>query len=154
MTDEEKRLRHLLGYISLVRDELRMSHWDIILHREPGDDDTIHAETWQPDNHFTINIRLGPDFFDQNPAQIRNTIAHELTHAQHRDLNILWVGCTQNNDDVPLSQARSWDGDYQIQIERFVSWTTRLIAPTLSPFDHDAPYAVGRGCYMLGEQVD
>lgn len=149
---DEAKLRHLLGYISLVRDELRMQNWDIILHHTVEDDEDTHAHTWQENNHTTLNIGLGPTFFEESPAIVRNTIVHELIHAQHRDVSRLWDECTKGNADVPISQSESWDGDFRVFMERFVSWITKRITPTVSDFVPSKKYKVTEGCFLAGEQ--
>lgn len=155
MTEHDPdKLRQLLGYIGLVRDHLRMGNWDVILHPDPHDEVDCHASTWNHENHSTLNIALDAEFFDLTPVVVRNTVVHELTHAQHRDLTILWEGVTLNNDDVPQSQAKAWDVDFHIQIERFVSWTTGFIAPTVPLYLPSRKYAARPGCYLKGEQPD
>lgn len=149
---EEVRLRPLLGYIGLIRDDLRMGNWDVILHRRAHDEEDVHAMCWWSENHFSLNIALDRNFFDLRPATIRNTVVHELTHAQHRDLSILWESCTLGNQDVPASQAQGWNIDFHIQVERFVGWTTDFIAPTMAEYRPGRQYAQRRGCYIHGEE--
>lgn len=149
----EEDLRRLLGYIGLVRDALRMQNWDVILHRTINETEDEFASTWQSCNHTTLNIDVSVALFQETPERIRNTIVHELTHAQHRDVTEWWEGCTTGNDDVPKSQAQSWDKDFRMHMERFVSWTANRICdgghiPLYSP---TRKYKTLVGCYLLGE---
>lgn len=139
-------LRHMLGYIGVVRDALRMSDWDVVLMPDPLEDEDTWAETWQSHNHQLTNVRLCRNFFDQTPARIRNTIVHELIHAQHRDLTILWDACTVNNSEIPTRDSRSWNQDHSMHMERFVSWITNRIEGTVPIYDPDATYPVLEGC--------
>lgn len=131
----ETQRKRLLHYLGDVRSALRMDNWDIDLHTEFCRDEDAHAETWQVRNHTILNIRLEADFFDLDPEKVRNTLVHELTHAAHRDVSILWDDCTLNNDDIPRSHSQSWDGDFHMHMERFVSWVTARIEPTVPLWD-------------------
>lgn len=155
MTEHDpKKLRQLLGYIGLVRDELRMQGWDIILFPTPHDKgDDVWAHTWQSDNHQVTCIELSPDFFDDpRPVTIRNVVVHELTHAQHRDVSYTWESCTLHNSDIPVSQSQSWDKDFRLFQERFVSWITQMIEPRIPLWEPEARYRIRPGCYLRGEQ--
>lgn len=156
MSDREHdpaKLRRALGYIGVVREAMRMQNWDVILHPGVCEEEDVHAHTWQDDNHVTINIEFGDSFPTISPAQMKNTVVHELVHAQHRDVDRLWRECTQENDDVPVSQAGGWDSDMTVFMERFVSWITDRIVPSVPDYDPEHPYEeqVAVGCWMLGE---
>lgn len=154
MTDHtEADLRHILGYIGVVRDALRMQNWDVTLHRHVGENEDNFAETFQATQADVLNIVLGPEFFGRPPKSIRNTVIHELVHAQHRDVSIMWELCTQQNSDLPTSQAMSWDHDFTTHLERFVSWIARAVAPTVPVYDPDGEYPLGMGLYLKGEEI-
>jgi len=150
---DDARLRPILGYIGLLRDSLRMQNWDIILHQTVCDEEDVHAKTWQDPNHATLNVELGEKFFEETPVRVRSHLTHELVHAQHRDVSRLWEDCTQNNSDVPESQAKAWDGDFHVFLERFVSWITARIVPTMPEFDPEKTYEAPAGCFLLGEHI-
>ena len=147
-TLDRSLLEHMLGYIGVVRDALRMQQWDVILHTDPLEDDDAWAETWQSHNHATTNIRLCARFFDQTPDRIRNTIVHELIHVQHRDITILWEACTINNSGIPVNESQSWNHDFSMQMERFVSWITQRIEESIPTYDPDADYPALTGCVI------
>ena len=147
----EEQLRHMLGYIGAVRDALRMQNWNIILWRTVGENEDEHANTWQETNHTTLCIELGPGLFNEPPERIRNTIVHELTHAQHRDVTALWEGCTLENEDVPKAQAKAWDVDFHIFMERFVSWVARNISPSMPEYSTKRKYPDAVGVWLHGE---
>lgn len=149
----EDVLRPFLAYIGEVRDALRMQNWDIILHAEKDEDEDTNASTWQQYNYTVLNIRLGRTLFDLTPVQIRNTIIHELIHAQHRDVSMLWEACTQENSDVPASRAKSWDADFHVYMERFVAWITdRISRDDFIPYyNPKKPPRTPAGCYLFGE---
>lgn len=142
--------RKLLAYIGEVRGILRMDNWDVVLHEDPCEDGDAHAETWASDNHAVINIRLQVGFFDMEPSGIRNTIVHELTHAQHRDVTLWWEGCTTGNTDIAESASKSWDLDFRMYMERFVSWVADRIEGTVPMWDptKPAPRKLPVGCYL------
>lgn len=142
-------LVHMLGYFGLVRDALRMQQWDVVLHPDPLEEEDTWAETWQSHNHNTTNVRLCQRFFDQAPDRIRNTVVHELIHAQHRDVSILWEACILNNSEIPERDSRSWNHDFQMFNERFVSWITQRIEESVPTYDPDADYPVLDGCSIF-----
>jgi hypothetical protein len=151
----EDKVRHLLAYIGLLLEELRMQNWDVILHTtifDGEDAEDTFAHTWQSENHCTTNIEFGPDFLEQSPSIITNTLVHELIHVQHRDVTLVWEGCMLHNDDVPKSQAHAYDGDFRMHMERFVSWITHRIAPTVPQYQPGHRYKARPGCYIFGEQ--
>lgn len=156
MTEEhdEASLRHILGYIGVVRDALRMQNWDIVLHKEIGDNEDNFAHTWQATQADMLNIVLGPRFFGRPPEAIRNTVIHELVHAQHRDVSILWSECTQNNSAIPEAEANAWDADMTNFMERFVSWVARGLAPTVPLYSTSKRYQTAHleGLALLGEE--
>lgn len=152
-TYSKAKLRPFLGYIGLVRDSLRMQNWDIILHLEKCEDEDINAHTWQQNYHTTLNIQLGKNLLNETPERIRNAVVHELVHAQHRDVTVLWEGCTLQNTDVPRSQAKSWDKDYHMCMERFVSWITARVEPTVPDYEPKKTYPTLEGCYLNGEHI-
>lgn len=140
--------RRLLAYIAEVRSVLRMDNWDIVLHAEPCEDEDAHAETWQHENHTVLNIRLHTDFFDLEPAGIRNTIVHELTHAQHRDVTRLWEKASKG----ALSETAvvAWDEEFHVHMERFVAWVADRIEHSVPMWD---PVGLDRktlppGCFL------
>ena len=137
--DSPANRRRLLAYIGEVRAALRMQNWDVVLHEEVCGDEDAHAETWASDNHAVLNIRLEKDFFDLEPRGIRNTIVHELIHAQHRDVTLWWEGCTTGNEDIAVSASKSWDSDFRMYMERFVSWITDRIEGTVPMWEPMAP---------------
>jgi len=147
-TFSREELLPILGYIGLVRDKLRMQNWDVYLHRTVCDIEDTYAHTWQERNHFATNIELSRSVFSLPPVGVRNVVVHELVHSQHRDVNLIWEGCTQNNTDVPLSQAKSWDTDYWMHMERFVDWITRQIESSIPLYRPDFKYAIREGCYI------
>lgn len=130
----EEQLLHLLGYIGVVRASLRMQNWDIRLHRTPHDKEDAWAYTWTDDNHDILSIEVCPELFMANPWVIRNSIVHELIHAQHRDL--------------ALKAALQVH-----QMERFVSWATRRIEPSVPLYIPQTSgsrpeYAIAEGCSL------
>lgn len=145
-------LQHLLGYIGVVRDALRMQGWDIVLFTEPTELEDTWAETWQSYNHQTTNIKIGRTLLQQKPTRIRNTLVHELVHAQHRDVSILWEGCTVNNSEIPERDSRSWNSDFTMHMERLVSWVTQRIEDSVPLYDADEDYPAPVGCFLHGEE--
>lgn len=148
--DSPANRRRLLAYIGEVRTSLRMQNWDVILHEEVCEDEDAHAETWSSDNHAVLNIRLAADFFEMSPQGVRNTIIHELTHSQHRDVTLWWEGCTTGNEDIAESASKSWDKDFRMYMERFVSWITDRIESTVPLWDPTAPIpkTLGTGLWL------
>lgn len=128
-----------------------MQNWDIVLHEDVCTDEDAHAETWQNENAFVLNVRISKDFFNRPPEGVQNTVVHELTHAQHRDVNILWDSCTAGNTDVPASQAKSWDYDFKMFMERFVDWVANSISPTVPLWDpkKPVPTTLGTGLHLF-----
>jgi hypothetical protein len=86
------------------------------------------------------------------PGTVRNTMVHELIHAQHRDISMLWEACTVNNSAVAIAESRAWDTDFRTFMERFVSWTTARIQKTVTPYDPGRRYPIRTGCYLDGDQ--
>lgn len=133
----ESQLLHLLGYIGVVRASLRMQNWDIRLHRAPHDKEDTWAYTWTDDNHDILSIEICSELFTAGPWVIRNSIVHELIHAQHRDL-VLKAALQVH------------------QMERFVSWATRQIEPSVPLYipqtsgSRPAEYAIAEGCSLHG----
>lgn len=150
---DEKKLRHLLGYIGLVRDSLRMQNWDVILHRTDHGKEDVWAHTWQEYNHTTLNIEISETLFEANPETVRNAIVHELTHAQHRDVSRLWEECALNNSSIPQSDSRAWDGDFRVFMERFVSWVTQRVEKTVPLYEPERRYRAPEGCVLMGENA-
>lgn len=147
------KLRNLLGYAGLVRDELRMQNWDIVLLRTAHDEgEDVWAHTWQNDNHCLLNIQISEDLLKARPDTVRNTIVHELTHAQHRDLSRLWDSRVLDNASVSAASSRTWDEDFRVYVERFVSWATARIQETVTPYDPGRRYPIRTGCYLDGDQ--
>jgi hypothetical protein len=151
----EEQLLHLLGYIGVVRASLRMQNWDVILLRTPHGIADTWAYTWISEGHYTINIEICPELLTESPEVIRNAVVHELIHAQHWDIDQLWENYTQHNNDVTVSQSRSGGKDYLIQMERFMSWTTKQVEKSVPmyiprsrgrsrPSEYDTP----EGCYL------
>ena len=134
MTDQQKTehdqedLERVARYVGHVRDAMRMQAWDVNVHPNfPEEHEEAHAETWQENNHQTINIRFGRDLFNQDPEVIRNTVIHELVHAQHRDLSRQWDECVTRNLAVSAEQSMDWTGDFTMFLERFVSWVAQRL---------------------------
>lgn len=146
--DTPANRRRLLHYIADVRQRLRMDNWDIVLHAEPCEDEDAHAETWQHDNHTVLNIRLHRDFFDLEPAGVRNTIIHELTHAQHRDVTRLWEKASKGALSVTAIEA--WDDEFRMHMERFVAWIADRLEDSFPLWDPQAkvPDRLPPGCFL------
>lgn len=142
------QLRNLLGYIGVIRAEMRMQNWDILLHREPLTEEDVWATTWQQHNHTSLNVQVAEGLYDRDPWIVRNTLVHELVHAQHRDISRLWEDCTQNNADIAQSEAKSWDGDFHVFMERFVSWITQRIEQAIPLWDPEESYVALEGCFI------
>lgn len=148
--NEDLQRRRLLHYMAEIRTLLRMDNWDIVLHKEDAEDGDAHAETWQDENHYVLNIRLSKDFWGLEPAGVRNVVIHELTHSQHRDVTVLWDACTQNNDGIAVSEARAWDLDFRMFMERFVSWIADRLENQMPMWDpkKPVPSTLPVGCYL------
>lgn len=146
--DTAANRRRLLAYIAEVRAGLRMDNWDIVLHPQPCSDEDAHAETWQHDNHTVLNIALHPDFFDLPPDGIRNTIIHEITHAQHRDITRLWEKASKGALSVTAIEA--WDDEFRMHMERFVAWIADRLEESFPLWDPTAPVpkTLPTGCYL------
>lgn len=146
---EELSRRRLIHYMADIRSRLRMDNWDLVLHEEFIQDEDSYAETWQNDNHHVLNIRICEEFFSLEPAGVRNTVIHELTHAQHRDINRLWDRIS-SNQDLSKSLYEAWNEEYRVNMERFVSWVTDRIENQMPMWDPTgpAPAALPAGCYL------
>jgi hypothetical protein len=145
----EDNKRRLCAYIGEVRSLLRMDDWDVLLHAEPVDPDIeAHAETWASENHRVLNIRIDAELFDLEPAGIRNTVIHELTHAQHRDADRLLEDAAEHYLPKPVGEFL--DREYHVVMERFVSWITDRIEDTMPPWRPRAgvPKELPRGIYL------
>lgn len=145
--DNTTNRKRLLHYIDLVRSHLRMSNWDVVLRDGYTDDEDAHAETWQHPNHTVLNILIGKEFFDLEPAGVRNTVVHELVHAQHRDVTRIFE--TANEGTVP-ALAEKLDDEFHVHMERFVAWIADRIEDTIPLWDPSAkvPRDLPRGCYL------
>lgn len=148
----DRKLLPVLGYLGVVRESLRMQNWDIVLHRTDLQEADTWASTWSSKNHSTINIEIARCLPDSSPSLVRNTLVHEMIHSQHRDLSLLWEGCTLNNGDVPVNQARAWDSDYHMLMERFVAWITLQIEGNVPLFNPQKRYRIAGGCYLKGDE--
>jgi hypothetical protein len=140
--------RRLLAYLDELRAAMRMDNWDIVLHAEPCEDEDAHAETWQHENHTVLNIRLSADFFDLEPAGIRNTLVHELTHAQHRDVTRLWEKASRGA--LSETQVTAWDEEFHVHMERFVAWIADRLEESMPEWDprREVPKALPKGCFL------
>ena len=136
--DSPYNRRRLGAYLGEIRSLLRMDNWDIVLHEGVLEDDATHAETWQHENHHVINIRISPDFFMLEPAGVRNTVIHELIHAQHRDVSRIWDRA-RNCDGVPIGASVEWDEDFRIYMERFVAWVADRLEDQFPLWDPTVP---------------
>lgn len=147
-SDTVTNRRRLLAYLAVVRGELRMDNWDIVLREEPCSDEDAHAETWQHENHTVLNVAISRTFFDLEPAGVRNTIVHELTHAQHRDVERIWEKASRGA--LSETQLTAWDEEWRMHMERFVSWIADRIEDSITPWDPagPAPKKLPRGCYL------
>jgi len=133
-----------------IRDLLRMGNWDIVLHADHLDEELeAHAETWAHENAHVLNIRLDKDFFDLPPGGIRNTVIHELTHAQHRDVGRLWDRAVAT-DVLPKTISDSWDADFHAYMERFVSWVADTLESSFPLYDpyRPVPRSLPRGVWL------
>lgn len=148
MSDTITNRRRLMAYVAEIRTALRMDNWDIVLHPEPCSEEDAHAETWQHENHTVLNITLSKGFFDLEPKGIRNTVVHELTHAQHRDVSRIWEKASRGA--LSETQLEAWDDEWRMHMERFVSWITDRIEDTMPAWDptRPAPRKLPTGCYL------
>lgn len=148
MKDTPAARRRLLWYIADVRSRLRMDNWDIVLHAQPCSDEDSHAETWQHENHTVLNIALHKDFFDLQPVGIRNTIIHEIIHAQHRDVTRLWEKASKGALSVTAVEA--WDDEFRMHMERFVAWIADRLEEQFPLWDPKAkvPAGLPKGCFL------
>lgn len=147
----EEKLRQILSYIGEVRDFLRMHNWDVILMRTVGTVEDTWAHTWQEDNHTTLCLELCKEFFDGSNTQIGDCVTHELIHAQHRDVSVLWRGCIQENTSISVDESVAWSGDFDMFMERFVSWITSRVSDYVPSYHPEKDYGAHTGCYLHGE---
>lgn len=140
--------RRLLWYIADVRAALRMDNWDVILHPEPCEEGN-RAETWHQENHSVLNIQVAANLLDSTPDEIRNTIVHELVHAQHRDV---WAAFSSlaESDYVPAVLGRTQDQLFTVHMERFVSWVADRIEGSVPKWDprRPIPTKLPKGCSL------
>lgn len=148
----EEQLRPILGYIGLVRDELRMQNWDVVLHRTATERDDVWAHTWQSREHYTTNIELGPFFFDQSEEEVRSTVVHELIHAAHRNVSDVLEERILSNPSLPVRESNNLHEEHSLQMERFVSWITRNLEDSVSRYSKSAKYKVRPGCSLAPEK--
>jgi hypothetical protein len=111
---------------------LRLDHWNIILRQTTPDVDEAHASIDWVDEHFTANLFLQAGWQALTPRQKRNTLVHEMLHLYHREVDLLWHQCTQDNSAISAGDSLAWDADYKIQTERVISNFAR-IAERLCP---------------------
>lgn len=148
MADTITNRRRLCAYLAELRSALRMDNWDIVLREDPASDEDAHAETWQHDNHTVLNIALAKDFFELKPDGIRNTLTHELVHAQHRDVTRLWEKASRGA--LSETQLEAWDDEFHIHMERFVAWIADRLEGSMPEYDpaRPAPRKLPTGVYL------
>lgn len=140
--------RKVLAYLGELRSALRMDNWDVVLKAEPCSDDEAHAETWQHENHTVLNVALSKDFDQLSPEGVRNTLTHELVHAQHRDVTRLWEKASRGA--LSETAVTAWDEEFHVHMERFVAWIADRIDGTMPVFDPSkaAPKKLAPGLYL------
>lgn len=74
--------RALLEYVRWVANEIELRDWTVELDRDACDDDRAgHAVCIDGQRHVTVAVNA--NFRGYSPEEQRETIVHELLHAQH-----------------------------------------------------------------------
>ena len=145
----------MLGYCGVVRDALDMQMWDVIVHPDVSEKDDIWAETWCSHNHFTINIRFGPDTPGVPDETLWDAIVHEFIHAMHRDVSQAWeAAVAYNTDYLPGILRNDYDRQFHLAMERFVDYLTRRIKTHVPVYDSTRRYPIRERCTLWNPETD
>lgn len=69
----------LTQYVTELQTMLHVEHWEIVISREPADDDDVVSAHVSRNNPY-VSWRLGATFWEDEPAEQRVHVIHELLH--------------------------------------------------------------------------
>jgi hypothetical protein len=120
----------LQEYVSTVRRELYLQHWEIRLPDEyPNDDDAI-AEIDPCDGRYVATVRFGDDFWSESRERARAIIVHELLHLQHvRLTNMIRLG--QYRQQLGAGLYEHLEAELKREAEYMVDALTTVVAPSV-----------------------
>ncbi len=144
--------RDLMCFLTTLREHLRMQNWDIIIMNEIADneDTDVLAAVQFPRNHTCINLYIGSTFKNLSKQIKKSTLTHEMVHAQHRDVSLLWEDCVDGNGDISSVEKTQWSADFHTHMERFVSWIAMRLEEHAPAWDARG-HTIGKGIYLEGD---
>lgn len=125
----DKFTRQTLCYLSQLRDELRLTNWDLILMKDTPDDDDSWAQITPVENHLTACVCLSQDLEKNGTTrQLTTVLTHELVHLLHRDVGDLFNDISYKNSSISTDEAIAWNVEFSRYTERMVSHMAKLLA--------------------------
>lgn len=148
----KKDTEDILRFLTLARSYLRLDQWDVILMKEPPEEDDVVMEVTPQANHFTTQLRVCKDWAKQPDSSKRDTIIHELLHLLHRDISDVFDDATYGNTAVSVDACGLINQRWTLAEERVVSHLSKLLADGWDQrWPAPASTQAGRGIYIEGE---
>lgn len=131
----DRQYQYWNDYIDTLKDKLGLKDWIISISRDSPENRDSTADFEGVYGRKCATIRLGDNFFSQEPAAMRQTLVHEVLHA-HTDP--LRMDFHRACDELP-KKLRSWSqSQFLIDLEFVVDGLAEAIAQFL-PLPHDIP---------------
>jgi hypothetical protein len=127
-----KEWKRLKAYIKLLRDELGLSEWALVLeYKTTGDDGDYEAwATIHPrEAKREAEMHVAYDFREQTPEKQRYCLTHELLHLYHRDsVEVMRLTLPKLLGEVGFTAV--WE-PYRQLTELMVDNMARMLAPRM-----------------------
>lgn len=118
-------------YLSDLRGALGLRHWVIRVPDEwPDDAENVFAATDPCVGRFVATIRLGANFWDQDPHDLRDTLVHELLHLHHvRLTDVIRLG--EYKSQLGQGLYDHLNDQVRTEAEYMIDALTSIVAPTM-----------------------
>lgn len=127
---DEKRqtgLARMREYVATLQPLMRLSHWEIIIHEDPPENDDASASMTPHDHDWRAWLRLSDHYLDQLASNYQRLhMVHELTHLYFRGLD---VAHTTLANGFAFAVWHIIDDRYSHEMELAVDGLATIIAP-------------------------
>lgn len=126
--DSDPRWQILCDYVVALAEKMGLAAYQIKVCYEPPCTDGAVAQVWAKFAVLAAEIAFADSFFTQTQHEQRHIVVHELTHVIDSGRH----GCVDLVQwEMSPASHTAWYRHYDIERERVVDWTARLIDPSM-----------------------
>lgn len=120
----------LQAYIRLLRDQMILNHWEVILSTETcveGANATVHDVRGRQ----VAAIRVHKDWFTYTPEDQREILVHELLHLTHIGVSDVLTEGIGGSMYLPYKAWAGFRGLFYLEVEKMVDHLSCILAPNM-----------------------